>query len=619
MNSPVSRVASRLMLATAALALIALVASEYGRNLKGEALGQLNNEAAEAFATVAQWRDQSIALESGIRNYLVQGDIRLKSLLDGEILKPDFINQTAELIDTELWQDLQILWHSRIADARFVINVIEYPDTVTSPFLEPGFSPGQYFLGGPQLTGEYRLYDVFANSLNALNQHLLKHFEDRRSQLQAGLSAAGWRSFALTILLLASATAWLILLFRGELSASEQDKRRSLEKLNAQLEGALADAEHAREAESRFLSNMSHEIRNPLNGVIGMLNELQHSSRLDDDDRATLAAARASSDQVLRIVNDILDLKKITEGKLELNIESVDLHKLARDTSPTAEKFAATKGIQYINNTPNPNSPRFVMLDLQRFTQVLFNLTANALKFTESGSVTFDGYYQEGQLILKITDTGIGMTPEQAQNLFKRFVQADSGISKKYGGTGLGLAITGELVELMGGTIDVQSEPGKGSVFTVSIPAPVDEERERRWRSGETRDADSASQQHVALSGLKILCVDDSSINLKVLSRPLQRAGATVEAVLSGAEALEQLDSNGFDLVITDISMPEMDGEALLEHIRERHPDLPVIALTGNVLQSDVQRYESLGFNGVLAKPLEVPLLLGKVSELLQR
>lgn len=397
-------------------------------------------------------------------------------------------------------------------------------------------------------------------------------------------------------------------------SASHTKKIRAL---TDDLSAIAAEANEARASESRFLSNMSHEIRNPLNGIIGMLDALRESPRLDSADEETLRTARHASTHLLDIVNDVLDLKKIQEGQLTLNIQSVDMTEVTRPFIATFRSMAEEKGIEFRETTEfaNPELPRFLFIDPKLFTQINVNLSSNAIKFTEEGSVTNRGDYKDGCIVLTYVDTGIGMAPETVRTLFQRFRQAEDGTAKAYGGTGLGLSITHEIVTLMGGTIEVESELGKGSRFTVRIPAEIDHEREAAWREGRLTEVNTEQSGKIDLSGQRILCVDDSNINLKVVSRPLIKAGASVTTALSAYEALDLIRAAEFDIVLTDISMPEMDGEQLQQQLSEWKVGLPVVAITGNVLDSDVKRYLASGFVAALAKPVDVSELLRIVAQ----
>lgn len=374
----------------------------------------------------------------------------------------------------------------------------------------------------------------------------------------------------------------------------------------------------AQEAESRLLSNMSHEMRNPLNGMLGLL----HNAIEESDPqliKSQLQTALVAGEQLHKIVDDILDIKKMEAGEFKLVNEPFDYLSLGESLRRLIGGLAAQKNIDIQFELGSDRFPRFVIGDKVRITQIVHNLLGNAIKFTpENGCViTTQSYdYDTETVTFKVQDSGIGMTPETMSILFTRFKQADDGSTKQHQGTGLGLAITKRLLDLGGGTIEVESEPGEGSTFTVKAPLPVDWERENAWLEGKVAEVTPVTPAAApVIRDVRVLCVDDSRINLKVASRPLIKAGAQVEAVLSGKEALALLESRDFDIVISDISMPEMDGEELQQHIRQIRPELPVVALTGNVLEDDVERYLANGFVAALAKPLDVDRLFEVIDQ----
>lgn len=374
-------------------------------------------------------------------------------------------------------------------------------------------------------------------------------------------------------------------------------------------------ARDAKDAESRFLSNMSHEIRNPLNGIIGMLRDILHNNATLDEARESAHVAMQASAHLLTIVNDILDLNKMLAGEFKLVPRTVNPEAHFANQVPMRRVQAEQKGINYQVATRFQQLPAALVLDVARVDQIMFNLVSNAIKFTEQGSVTEIISYRDGQLIIEIADTGIGISDEALQSIFERFTQIEDGHTKKFGGTGLGLAICRELALRMGGDIAVSSVPGEGSVFTVMIPAALGDERDISEDGPVRVDQAPAATE---LTGTRILCVDDSEINLKIMIRPLQRAGADIERALSGDEALALALARDFDVVLTDISMPGMDGEELLSRLKQSHPQLPIVAVTGNVYPEDVERYLSNGFAAVLPKPVDPDTLLRTVSATLQ-
>jgi signal transduction histidine kinase/DNA-binding response OmpR family regulator len=346
-----------------------------------------------------------------------------------------------------------------------------------------------------------------------------------------------------------------------------------LARAKRQLEAALGDAQAATRAKADFLANMSHEIRTPMNGVIGML-DLMHAEPLGPEPRSMLETARSSADSLLTLINDVLDFSKIDAGKLTLERIDVDLRPLVEDVATLFSKQANGKGIELTCAVHN-DVPEIVMGDPTRMRQIMANLVGNAVKFTERGEVFLGvrlrersvgaanagAAREEGVLWVQIIvqDTGIGMEESAIGKLFHVFSQADGSTTRKYGGTGLGLAITRKLVDAMGGSVLVKSEPNKGSIFSVLLPLAAGT-REQRIRDG-------------SLQSVKVLIVDDNPTNRCILEHYLQHEGIQYESAPSARTGLEaaRLAAGGqkpFDLVLLDYQMPEMDGVGFLAELR---------------------------------------------------
>ena len=374
------------------------------------------------------------------------------------------------------------------------------------------------------------------------------------------------------------------------------------------------EAELAQAAESKFLSNMSHEIRNPLNAIQGVLEQISTADSADlmrEDSKIGLRV----TDQLKALLDDVLDYQKLRAGELEIRNQCFDSDELRAALNNTFHSMLKGSGKALslqLNRTPD--LPKWVYGDAHRIFQVATNLISNAIKFTDSGHITLTSHYDvEAELFsFEVADTGAGMSPETFETLFKRFKQGSEGLAKVRQGTGLGLAISNELVTLMGGTLSVESTLGSGSSFRMTIPAPP---CEAPVAASSSVVNPNESPEELDLQGLTFLCVDDDLINLKVLRAPLQAAGAEVLTALSGIEALALLEQQGVHMVLTDISMPEMDGVALRGHIGERFPELPVIAVTGNALPSDLEYYRAQGFADTLSKPYKRSDLLALVSD----
>jgi two-component system, sensor histidine kinase and response regulator len=380
----------------------------------------------------------------------------------------------------------------------------------------------------------------------------------------------------------------------------------------AELVDALRSAQAATRAKAEFLANMSHEIRTPMNGVIGML-DLLHLEPLGPDARSMLETARGSADSLLGLINDVLDFSKIDAGKLTLEKIDFELRTLAEDVATLFTQQARAKGVEVACVIHN-EVPALLGGDPTRLRQVIANLMGNAVKFTHHGEVFLgiqcrEPVTDDGTVTVQIVvqDTGIGMTPEVTASLFEAFMQADSSTTRKYGGTGLGLAITRKLIDAMGGTIKVKSEPGKGSIFSVFLPLDV-----------RSRQADAPS---ASIKGMRVLVVDDNATTRCVVTHYLEHGEASfdvAESAVSGLESARAAAQAGrpFDVILLDFQMPHMDGVAFLETLRAD----PTIARTHCVALSSLGEKapgaEALGVAAWLSKPVRRTQLLDVLSML---
>ena len=364
---------------------------------------------------------------------------------------------------------------------------------------------------------------------------------------------------------------------------------------------AKARAEAASHAKSMFLANMSHEIRTPLNGVLGMA-ELLDSALMDQEHKRMIGTIRESGEALLSILNHILDMSKIEAGKLELEARPFVPTDLAARVEDLHSLRAEEKGLTFEFLTGSgADLPR--VGDQHRVRQILHNLVSNAIKFTERGEVTAKLSGRKNKpLVIEVSDTGIGMTPEQVARLYEDFSQADSSVTRRFGGTGLGMAITRTLVEMMGGNISVDSTPGQGTTVKVSLPLPVDETK---------AEAVKVEAATVSLDGIRILAADDNKTNCEVLEMMLLRKGAVVTIVNDGLQAVQAGAPGRFDVVLLDISMPVMDGVTVLQEIRAREAEsdlvpMPIIAVTANAMTHQVAEYLIAGFDACVAKPVNM-------------
>jgi signal transduction histidine kinase/BarA-like signal transduction histidine kinase len=379
---------------------------------------------------------------------------------------------------------------------------------------------------------------------------------------------------------------------------------------NAQaLERAQAEAQEANRSKSAFVAMMSHELRTPMNGVLGLAHALSET-RLDTRQAEYVDMIIQSGDSLMTILNDILDLSKIEAGKLELDIAPFDIRALASQTRLLWIETARAKDIA-LTLEVDPATPAWVVGDAARVRQILLNLVSNALKFTLEGRVMIQiAPGEAGEIVLSVSDTGIGLTAEQRGRLFAPFAQGDRSTARRFGGTGLGLAICRHLAALMDGSIDVESEPDVGSTFTVRLALPA-------------TDAPSAGGDRTAaapgLAGLRVLVVDDNTVNQVVARAVLEAAGIEVAAVGDGRAALARLGAEPFDMVLMDVHMPVMDGVEAVRRIRAGEGgriDMPVIALTADAMVGDAERLMAQGFDDAHPKPIAPAGLLATVARL---
>ena len=385
--------------------------------------------------------------------------------------------------------------------------------------------------------------------------------------------------------------------------------RTKYKKINQRLEDAVHTAENASRAKTTFLNNMSHDIRTPMNAIIGFTNiAMKHDPK--PEVKNCLQKIGESSDHLLTLINDVLDISRIESGKIKFAPIPVDITSVPDTVLSIMQGFLANRNLIFRTNLAIAETP-YVMADAVRIREVLVNILGNAVKFTEDGgTIGFEASYHPGgddrhiMVRYRITDTGVGMTEEFLEHIFDEFSQEENGARTQYKGTGLGMAITKRYVDLMGGTISVDSKKGNGSTLTVELPMELTDESNVQKQELPAANAN--------LMGVKILLAEDNDLNAEIAVVQMEELGIQVTRVSDGKEAVKTFADNPpdtFDIIFMDIMMPKVNGYEATEAIRamQDHPDahrIPIIAMTANAFAEDVQASIDAGMNGHLSKPI---------------
>ena len=398
--------------------------------------------------------------------------------------------------------------------------------------------------------------------------------------------------------------------------------RRTFDRIqeNEQLEVRLSAAEEASKAKTFFLSNMSHDIRTPLNAIIGYTTLANRENVAYEDKSEYISKIEMASRQLLEIVNDVLDMSRIESGKFSLEPTCVNLESCIHEVSDLVRTQLEAKRINF--SVSCLVSHKWVLCDRVMLDRALMNLLCNAGKFTEeNGSVSLQlnelaGDDETARYEIRIKDTGIGMSREFAERLFIPFERERTSTVSKIQGTGLGLAITKSIVDMMGGNITVQTEKGKGTEFTVTVGFPLAEPKEETC---------SSEGDEISFEGIRALLVEDNMVNMEIATMLLEQSGFLIETAENGEIALEMTAASEpgyYDVILMDIQMPVMDGYTATQAIRNlpnpKLAGIPIIAMTANAFQEDIKKAEEVGMNGHIAKPLDIPSMKATLRQVLK-
>ncbi|MDP3233149.1 MAG: ATP-binding protein [Myxococcales bacterium] len=392
----------------------------------------------------------------------------------------------------------------------------------------------------------------------------------------------------------------------------EIERRMQME---AELHSSMEKALEASQIKSSFLANVSHELRTPMNAVVG-LTDLLLKDQPTDSQRDALETIRSSSDALLSLLDDILDLSKIESGALQIESLPTSPAAVAEEVRKLFAPKAQSRGIG-LRCEVDPSTPPTVLGDPTRLRQVLLNLVGNAVKFTASGEVVMLVSWADERLTISVRDSGIGIRQEELARIFQPFVQADASTTRRFGGTGLGLTIVQRLVDAQRGTVTVESQPGQGSCFTVTLPASRTALRPVSSGSGSSASGSlPVASLAPPLSTLKVLVADDNPINEKVALKLLEHLGVKADVARNGQEAVELATHAPYDLILMDLQMPEMDGLEATRLLRQRlGATAPrIVAMTANAMAEDRASALEAGCDGFLAKPVRLEELTRVLS-----
>jgi signal transduction histidine kinase/ligand-binding sensor domain-containing protein/ActR/RegA family two-component response regulator len=525
---------------------------------------------------------------------------------------------------------LNLPWKHRSINFEFSGICFENPENVRyqwrlSPFQENWVEGNQRSISYTNLDAGNYVFELKASNSEGIwssEENMLRYeFSVRKAYWQ---QAWFWALAILAIVLLIAFLIWMrtrsLTQKAAELDQLVKDRTAQLEEAKDQAEDAMNEAIRSEKVKEQFLANMSHEIRTPMNAIVGMT-RLLLKNRPAEEQMEYLEAIETSSDNLLVIINDILDISKIEAGKMEFEQIDFNLRKVMDNLEKTMRFKAEEKSLDFTINIED-KVPEWIKGDPVRLSQALINLCGNAIKFTENGTVEIRCRclvkdVSKAKLRFEVIDSGIGIPKERQEDIFKSFTQAEQNTTRHFGGTGLGLSISQQLVELQGGNIGVESEPGQGSTFHFTIMYPLGEAPEEIVSVED--DSKSLEEQ---LSGLRILLLEDNPFNQMVAVDSLESINdqIIITTVENGLIGLEKLEDEVFDLALMDLQMPELDGyettRRIRSHRKKRIAELPIMAMTAAVTKAEVDKCFEAGMDDYIAKPFEVDELVDKIIRL---
>ena len=454
------------------------------------------------------------------------------------------------------------------------------------------------------LQQDKHIMDQVRNMMYGLERHEQEQMQQNSWQAREVAKETSMVLLMIGVFGLAAGIAFILVILR-DITRSNNYK--------AKLIKAQKEAVQLARAKEAFVANMSHEMRTPLNVILGFSQQLCYTPLLPQQ-QEHLEAVNNAGEHLLHIVNDVLDLSKMETGKLHINHTVFSLKQLLKEVEQAFALKASSKGVHFLFRT-DETIPDAFQGDALRLKQVLFNLVDNAIKFTHQGQVLVEvrlRNLRRTRAVVGITvaDTGIGIKEERVEHVFGEFNQADSSIVRKYGGTGLGLSISKKLVEMLGGTLSVQSMHGKGTTFTFVLPLQVTTE------PLPVAPADVAAEP-TAFLGFKVLVIDDDAYSRKLCQLILGRWGMDVHLASDGQEAMKQVRKHQFDVVLTDIQLPGVSGKTVARNIRKLDKHVPILALTANILSNDDDFFKNSAITGHLLKPFTEQELHQKLTKVL--